>query len=341
MTPVRIPALSLRDVRKSLPGDSAGRVGTRRDPRRHARRARRHRRPVGLGQEHAAAPGRRPRAAHRGHGQHRGAGPVRARRPCARRAARLAGRRHLPAVLPARFAHRAGQRGHRPAVPRHAGQAQAGDRRRDARPGRSRPAENAPAAPAVRGRAAASRHRQGPGGQPGHRARRRADGQPRPVHRPGDHDPAAHAQRRARRHPGHHHARHGDRGGGAAPRSSCGTAASSPTAPAIIRKDGRAHDTARGPDRHDAPGRALHSPGRRHAAHRRGRLAAPAHPRCAVRARHRHRHRGARRGARHHPLQPVRAARRDRPARHEPAHRDQRADASAARRPSCQPPPPR
>ncbi len=49
-------------------------------------------------------------------------------------------------------------------------------------------------------------------------------------------------------------------------------------------------------------------------------------PGAAVRARHRHRDRRARRGARHHQVQPVRAARRDRPARHQPAHGDQRAD---------------
>ncbi len=75
------------------------------------------------------------------------------------------------------------------------------------------------------------------------------------------------------------------------------------------------------------PPAAVHAPARRRAAHRPGRPALPPHPRRPVGARHRHRDRRPCRRARHHQVQPVGAARRDRPARHQPAHRDQRPDA--------------
>ncbi len=210
-------ALSLREVRKSypgappvesvrgvtldvMPGELAAIVG-----------------PSGSGKStllHLAAGLERPTA---GSVADRGRGRVRAVRPRARRPARLAGRRHLPAVLPARRADRAGQRGRRPALPGSPRPAQAAGRRGHARPGGPRPPDDPPAAPAVRRRAAARRDRQGPGGEPGHRPRRRADRQPRPGHRPGDHGPAPGTERRPRRDPGRHHPRHRDRRGRAAP----------------------------------------------------------------------------------------------------------------------------
>ena len=69
---------------------------------------------------------------------------------------------------------------------------------------------------------------------------------------------------------------------------------------------------------------------------RRARRAAdPQAPRRALRARHRDRRRGDRRRARPLLLLGVGAARRDQPPRHEPAHGDERPDASSARPPSC------
>ena len=310
---------------QGLSGVAAGAGAARGEPDGHRRRAGRHRRPVRVGQDHAAAPDGHPGPADHRHGPGHRPRRGRARRPGAGRAAGDPDRVRVPAVLPGRAPDRAGQRGRRPAV-----------RRRPPRPSGGRLAAAAldrvglahscrsPADPAVGRGAAAGRDRPG-AGRP-----RRPSCWPtsRPAtstgHRRGHPGPAGGAQR-GRGHHRRHHPRPGGRGPDARAGSRCSTGTSSPT-PARRRAVRRA-------------GVAMHQPAPQPSAPPGPAAARPTWPRLASV------------GLRTRKLRaalsalgiaigvaaivavlglsassPGRAARRDRPARHQPAHRHQRAD---------------
>ena len=140
----------------------------------------------------------------RGRGPHRRGGHLDHVRQAAVGAAGPAAGFRVPAVLPARRAQRARQRGRRPALPgRPGGRAPPTGRRRH-RAGRARPPARAPAQPAVGRRAAAHRHRPGPGrpARPGHG--RRAHRQPRLRDRRVHPGAAPRAARGGHHHRGHH-----------------------------------------------------------------------------------------------------------------------------------------
>ena len=151
---------------------------------------------------------------------------------------------------------------------------------------------------ALRRGAAAGCDRPGPRRASGDRARRRTDREPRQHHRRIDHGAHPRAQRRRRHHP-HDHARRGPRRSAAAPDPDAGR-------PGGLRL-------------HECRRRAIAAEGRAAGGERRA--ARPAAARRAVRARDRDRNGGDRGGPRVVLLLAGRAARGDRPARHEPADR--------------------
>ena len=148
---------------------------------------------------------------------------------------------------------------------------------------------------ALRRRAAAGGDRPGPRRAPGDRPRRRADRQPRQHHRRLDHGAHPRAQRR-RRHDPHDHPRRGPGRPAAAPDPDAGR-------PGGLRNERRRGTAAR----------------EGCAAGDQRRAARPAAARRAVRARDRDRNGSDRGGPRAVVLLAGRAARRDRPARHEHA----------------------
>src|SRR6266568_1370681 len=167
-----------QDLPEPAAGDRAG-AGLL---HRRQRRAGRCPGPLGVGEDHAAAPGRHLGQADLRHGAGHRPGRGRAVGPAAGRAAGQPDRIRLPAVLPGRAADRAGQRGRRAAVRRILG-------RRAPRTGS--------------GSAGAGRARPGAGRLPADRACRRAHREPGPGHRRRHPGPARRAQ------PGRRH----DRGG--------------------------------------------------------------------------------------------------------------------------------
>ena len=178
-------------------------------------------------------------------------------------------------------------------------------RRRGARTGRPVPPRDVQADQALRRRAAAGGDRPGPRRAAGDRARRRADRQPRQRHRRIDHGAHPRAQRR-RRHDPHDHPRRGPRRSAAAPDPDAG------------RPGGLRHAATQRRDVHERVERGTLAPERCAAGGQR-RAARPAAARRAVRARDRDRNGSDRGGPRAVVLLAGRAARRDRPARHEHA----------------------
>src|SRR6266704_907869 len=188
-----------QDLPEPAAGDRAG-AGLL---HRRQRRAGRCPGPLGVGEDHAAAPGRHLGQADLRHGAGHRPGRGRAVGPAAGRAAGQPDRIRLPAVLPGRAADRAGQRGRRAAVRRILGRRAPRTGSGSAGAGRARPQTGRAAGPAVRGRAAAGRDRPGAGRLPADRACRRAHREPGPGHRRRHPGPARRTQ------PGRRH----DRGG--------------------------------------------------------------------------------------------------------------------------------
>src|SRR5690606_16002194 len=161
---------------------------------------RRHRRRVGLGQEHAAIADGRPGYAQQRRGAARRRADVRARRGRPRQGARGEGRLRVPELPAAAVPDRAGKRDAAAGAARRCGCRRPGARD----PGQGRPGR-APGplpAPALRRRAAA----RGAGARPRHRAvaaaGRRAHRQPRHPHRRGGDRSAVRDERRRGHHAG-------------------------------------------------------------------------------------------------------------------------------------------
>ena len=112
------PVLELDQVSKVYPGSAAGAGAGSGEPGGGRRGAGGGGRPVRVGQVHAAAPDGHPGHADRRDGAHHRPGRGPDDRPGAGRAAGVADRVRVPAVLPRRAPERAGQRGRRAAVRR-------------------------------------------------------------------------------------------------------------------------------------------------------------------------------------------------------------------------------
>ena len=105
----------MHDVRQHLQdGRGRGARAPPHRPRHQARRVRRHPRPVGLGQDHAAQPHRRHRLAHQRLDRHRRRGHLAATNRAAHAVPPREGRLRLPVLQPDPDAHRQGERRLRP-----------------------------------------------------------------------------------------------------------------------------------------------------------------------------------------------------------------------------------